>query len=99
MTRSKVKHVYVLSREHYRLPPNESDMVASIPIEVRAGTDTGRISLKTEAKKLAQELCGRYGGELKEHTSVTKEYRVWVDSSDQNCPRFVYVVRRVYYIG
>lgn len=92
------KIVYVLSREHYHFPPNDSDMVAATPIEVQAGTDTGRINLKVKTKKLAQEQCSKFGGEVKEHTAHI-EHRVWLDSPNQNADKFVYVVREVEYVG
>lgn len=99
MTKIKRKVVYVVLREHYHSPPNDPDMVAATPIYVYPGHDTGRIDGKRLAKKLAQEHCSRFGGEVKEHTTSNKEYRVWVDSPNEHCARFVYVVRETEYVG
>lgn len=100
MAKVKRKVVYVLSQEHYHFPPNDSDMVASTPIEVRAGTDTGRIDLKTKAKKLAEKHATRFDGYVKEYQSTNgHEYRVWVDSPSPHCDKFVWVVRETEYVG
>ncbi len=97
---TKVKVVYVLSREHYHFPPNDSDIVAATPIEVHEGSDIGYNYLTVKANKLAREQCAKFGGEVKEFTSPSRvEYRTWNDSPSPHADKFVYVVRRVDYVG
>lgn len=101
MAKSKVKYVYVLTQEYYHFPPNDSDMVAATPRAVYPGHDAGRISAQVQAKEHAQEYCNKFGGEVKEFRSESgrETYRVWIDSPNPNCDKFVWVVRRVDYVG
>lgn len=97
---TKPKQVYVLTREHYHFPPNDTDMVGATPIGVYAGTDTSRIRAQIEAHKLAQEHCTKFGGEIKIYKGEGREcFRVWVNSLSEHCDKFIWVVRRVDYLG
>ena len=91
---AKKKFTYVVSREHYHFPPNDSDMVASTPLFV---TKDWFFAI-TEAYKFARErFKNDTTDSLKEYdnaSSLNREYRVWIDSTNPNHDRFVWVVRQ-----
>lgn len=87
---------YVLTQEHYHFPPNDNDMVAATPRIVVVNTPESHEYIKIQAHRMARELMEKFSGEIKEFQSLS-EYRVWVDSPNSNCDKFVYVVRKVEY--
>jgi hypothetical protein len=97
----KQTRCYVVTREHYHYPPNDSDMVAATPIRVYPFAPGQQVAACVYAHQLATEQQKKFTGEVKEFqaNSGRGEYRVWLDSSNVDADKFVYVVREVEYAG